>query len=324
MRVRPVGADALLLEVDDPPAWFAELWRRRAAGELDAVEIVPGARTVLLDGGARPGGDGRAGPCLGAAAAGRGRRPAAWSRFRSSTTARTWPASPSSGASTSRGVDRPAWRHRAAGRVLRLRAGLGVPGRAAGGAGGARDWPRPARGCRPARSRSPDTYAGIYPTASPGGWRLVGRTDVRLFDLDRDPPALLDARHPGAAAVPVDDDRGGPVGPAHHGAGSRPARVRPSRRAAIGCAGPARAAPANRLVGNPDGAAGLETTLTGVRAAGGGRHRRSRSPGRRAGDGSTGSRCRSASAFAVPAGRVVEVGPAEARGAHLRRRSRAG
>src|SRR6185503_6693034 len=50
MRVRPVGADALLLEVDDPPAWFAELWRRRAAGELAAVEIVPGARTVLLDG----------------------------------------------------------------------------------------------------------------------------------------------------------------------------------------------------------------------------------------------------------------------------------
>jgi allophanate hydrolase subunit 1 len=34
-------------------------------------------------------------------------------------------------------------------------------------------------------------YAGIYPTASPGGWQLVGRTDVTLFDVDRDPPALL-------------------------------------------------------------------------------------------------------------------------------------
>jgi KipI family sensor histidine kinase inhibitor len=34
-------------------------------------------------------------------------------------------------------------------------------------------------------------YAGIYPTASPGGWRLVGRTDVNLFDVHRDPPALL-------------------------------------------------------------------------------------------------------------------------------------
>ncbi len=34
-------------------------------------------------------------------------------------------------------------------------------------------------------------YAGIYPTASPGGWRIVGRTDARLFDIERDPPALL-------------------------------------------------------------------------------------------------------------------------------------
>jgi allophanate hydrolase subunit 1 len=36
-----------------------------------------------------------------------------------------------------------------------------------------------------------DTYAGIYPTASPGGWQLVGRSDAVLFDPDREPPALL-------------------------------------------------------------------------------------------------------------------------------------
>jgi KipI family sensor histidine kinase inhibitor len=34
-------------------------------------------------------------------------------------------------------------------------------------------------------------YAGAYPQASPGGWQLVGRTDAVLFDVDRDPPALL-------------------------------------------------------------------------------------------------------------------------------------
>ena len=34
-------------------------------------------------------------------------------------------------------------------------------------------------------------YTGVYPTASPGGWRLVGRTDARLWDADRDEPALL-------------------------------------------------------------------------------------------------------------------------------------
>ena len=36
-----------------------------------------------------------------------------------------------------------------------------------------------------------DEYAGVYPRPSPGGWRLLGTTDVVLFDLDRDPPAVL-------------------------------------------------------------------------------------------------------------------------------------
>jgi KipI family sensor histidine kinase inhibitor len=35
------------------------------------------------------------------------------------------------------------------------------------------------------------TQTGVYPTASPGGWQLIGRTEVTLFDPDRDPPALL-------------------------------------------------------------------------------------------------------------------------------------
>ena len=34
---------------------------------------------------------------------------------------------------------------------------------------------------------------GIYPSASPGGWRLIGRTPVRLFDTRLEPPALLQA-----------------------------------------------------------------------------------------------------------------------------------
>ena len=33
--------------------------------------------------------------------------------------------------------------------------------------------------------------AGIYPLASPGGWRLIGRTDLQLFDLLATPPPLL-------------------------------------------------------------------------------------------------------------------------------------
>ena len=33
--------------------------------------------------------------------------------------------------------------------------------------------------------------AGIYPLASPGGWRLIGRTHLKLFDPSASPPPLL-------------------------------------------------------------------------------------------------------------------------------------
>src|SRR5882757_4704949 len=53
MEIRRVGASSLLLDLPSAEAveaWRADLWRRRAAGELVAEEIVPGARTVLVDG----------------------------------------------------------------------------------------------------------------------------------------------------------------------------------------------------------------------------------------------------------------------------------
>jgi KipI family sensor histidine kinase inhibitor len=34
-------------------------------------------------------------------------------------------------------------------------------------------------------------FSGVYPRESPGGWQLIGRTDAVLWDVDRDPPALL-------------------------------------------------------------------------------------------------------------------------------------
>jgi inhibitor of KinA len=34
-------------------------------------------------------------------------------------------------------------------------------------------------------------FTGVYPTASPGGWHLIGRTPVRLFDPERAAPSLL-------------------------------------------------------------------------------------------------------------------------------------
>jgi inhibitor of KinA len=35
------------------------------------------------------------------------------------------------------------------------------------------------------------SQTGIYPVDSPGGWRIIGRTPLRLFDAQASPPALL-------------------------------------------------------------------------------------------------------------------------------------
>ena len=34
---------------------------------------------------------------------------------------------------------------------------------------------------------------GVYPLETPGGWQIIGRTPLRLYDPDRQPPALLAA-----------------------------------------------------------------------------------------------------------------------------------
>ncbi|SFE58116.1 sensor histidine kinase inhibitor, KipI family [Actinopolyspora alba] len=34
-------------------------------------------------------------------------------------------------------------------------------------------------------------FSGVYPRTSPGGWQLIGRTELEIWRTDRDPPALL-------------------------------------------------------------------------------------------------------------------------------------
>ena len=59
------------------------------------------------------------------------------------------------------------------------------------------DWPEVPRRADPRTSVPAGSvavagrYAGVYPSASPGGWRLLGRTDLAVWDLARDPAALL-------------------------------------------------------------------------------------------------------------------------------------
>jgi KipI family sensor histidine kinase inhibitor len=45
-------------------------------------------------------------------------------------------------------------------------------------------------------------FSAVYPRSSPGGWQLIGRTDVVVFDIERDPPALL---QPGAVVRFVEE-----------------------------------------------------------------------------------------------------------------------
>ncbi|QUL79877.1 urea amidolyase family protein [Brevibacterium sp. SMBL_HHYL_HB1] len=48
-------------------------------------------------------------------------------------------------------------------------------------------------------------FTGVYPRSSPGGWQLIGRTEARLWDLDRQPPALF---VPGTIVRFVEAERG--------------------------------------------------------------------------------------------------------------------
>ncbi|WP_030438401.1 5-oxoprolinase subunit B family protein [Actinoplanes subtropicus] len=190
MRLRPVGCSALLIECHDGAevsAWRAELWRRREAGELRFLDIVPGATTILLD----------------------GVEPAAAALLAD------WPAPPAVSATDGRLVEirttfagedladvAARWGVSslvAAERLAATPLTVAFCGFAPGFAylsGLPEEWAVP-RLAAP-RPRVPagsvgiaGSYVGIYPASSPGGWRLVGKTDQKLFDVREDPPAFL-------------------------------------------------------------------------------------------------------------------------------------
>ena len=190
MRLRPAGGSALLIECRDGEqveAWRAELWRRREAGELQAVEIVPGERTVLLDGVA----PGTASLLAGwPEPVGTPKETGSLIEIRATfdgedlaDVASRW------GVPASEAVER----------LVSTSLVVAFCGFAPGFAylrGLPPEWavprldtPRPQV---PAGSIGlAGAYAGIYPAASPGGWRLVGQTDQNLFDVRREHPALL-------------------------------------------------------------------------------------------------------------------------------------
>ena len=49
-----------------------------------------------------------------------------------------------------------------------------------------------------------ETQTGVYPVASPGGWRLIGRSPLKLFDPHASPPTVINAGDR-VKFVPLDD-----------------------------------------------------------------------------------------------------------------------
>lgn len=191
MRALPVGDDALLVEVssgEEAQALHAELLRRRAEGSLSVREIVPAARTVLLDGLPDPV---RLASELTASEA-----PPALSRAQETVelpvrydgpdladVAALWDVSEEAVARIHADTEfRVAFCGFAPGfgYLTGLPARYDVPRRAT---------PRTAVPTGAVALAGP--YTGVYPRSSPGGWQLIGTTDAVLWDHARVPAALL-------------------------------------------------------------------------------------------------------------------------------------
>lgn len=178
-------------------------------------------------------------------------------------------------------------------------------------------------------------FAAVYPAATPGGWRLLGTCATPLFDVHRDPPALLRpgtrVRFVAEERTPVPQVAPAPLSPPPSApAVSEPAagsvevvspgvltlvqdRGRPGLAAVgVGRSGAADRGAlrlANRLVGNADDAAVLEVLLGGLeirfRQAGVVALTGAEAPAWR-----DGAPLASRTATRVPAGGVVRVGHA--------------
>lgn len=186
VRVLPVGPRAVLLEVADVTAALSLATRCRT--ESWAREVVPAARTVLLDGLAVP--PERVAAALAAwspdgptAPGGLVELPVVLDGEDLPDVARLWDCTPAEVVETLTATTftsafcgfAPGFSY-----LSGLPADRAVPRLPS---------PRPRV---PAGSVAlAGEWAGVYPTASPGGWRLVGRTDATLWDADREPPALL-------------------------------------------------------------------------------------------------------------------------------------
>ena len=186
MRVIPVGARALLVEVADTTEAQA-LYAQARSHQVDVLDVVPGARTVLFDGvddpdrlvaqlaGWPPAPEPPEGPVVSV--------PTRYDGPDLEEVARCWGMTRPEVVATHTGTAftvafcgfSPGFAY-----CTGLPVSLSVPRRAT---------PRP---LVPAGAVGlADTFTAVYPRESPGGWQVIGRCELPVWDSDRDPPALL-------------------------------------------------------------------------------------------------------------------------------------
>lgn len=191
MRVLPAGDAALLVELDGLPEVFALTDAVRTAVPAGILDVVPGARTVLLT--TVPGTDLAALrqtllalPLDTSAEAGAGDTVEIEVVYDGPDLAEV-------GRVTGLGAHGVVVAH--TGTLWRVAFGGFAPGFAYLSGGDPRlGVPRRSqpRTSVPAGSVGlAGEFSGIYPRSSPGGWQLIGHTDAPLWQLDRDPPELL-------------------------------------------------------------------------------------------------------------------------------------
>jgi KipI family sensor histidine kinase inhibitor len=184
VRTRSVGENGLLLEVDDPAAWYRALVDAREQGRLTAVEIVPAASTVLLSG-ITDLSRTRAAlesvePQRFQADGGEVEIPIRWDGEDYEEVRNRWRESPAKVLKEAH--LRVAFCGFAPGfaYVTGLAERFHIP---------RRETPRTK--VPPGSLATAGPYVGIYPRATPGGWHLLGHTEITLLDVTKDQPALL-------------------------------------------------------------------------------------------------------------------------------------
>jgi KipI family sensor histidine kinase inhibitor len=189
----PVGRHGLLVELDSSAAvesLYEEIRRRQRLGTLPEVtDVVPAARTVLLDGTHDPAGlarlleDWRPGPW----------QPAANSPVVTVPTRYDGPDLKAVAAHCGLSVPEVVAAH--TGATYRVAFCGFMPGFAyLAGVPAAITVPRHATPHAEVPAGSvglAGEFTGIYPRSSPGGWQLIGHTDLPMWDPSRQPPALL-------------------------------------------------------------------------------------------------------------------------------------